>query len=188
MIRLTKKDGRAHVARPFFFCIERRLLIPDNAVIIGFKMEYRNFIARPLRESDLSEWLRLRSLLWDETAVDDHKNEMLDIIDHAETQFVAVAEAGPERLVGFLEASIRSHVEDCDTDHVGYLEGWFVESQYRQSGVGRELVKLAEQWARNAGCTEMASDAEVDNAVSLAAHLKLGYDETSRLVHLRKEL
>jgi RimJ/RimL family protein N-acetyltransferase len=34
----------------------------------------------------------------------------------------------------------------------------------------------------------MASDAEVDNVVSQAAHEKLGYRETSRLVHLRKEL
>lgn len=151
-------------------------------------MDNRNFTVRPLRESDLSEWLRLRSLLWDEIPVNDHKDEMLDIIDHPETQFVAVAEAEPNRLIGFLEASIRTHVEDCETDHVGYLEGWFVEPRYRQIGVGRELVRSAERWARKAGCTEMASDAEIDNAVSLSAHLKLGYDETSRLVHLRKEL
>jgi hypothetical protein len=34
----------------------------------------------------------------------------------------------------------------------------------------------------------MASDAEIGNDLSLAAHLNLGYNETSRLVHLRKEL
>lgn len=151
-------------------------------------MDHRNFTVRPLRESDLSEWLRLRSLLWDEIEVNDHKDEMLGIIDHPETQFVAVADVGQGRLAGFLEASIRSHVEDCETDNVGYLEGWFVDPPYRQIGVGRELVRSAEQWARKAGCTEMASDAEIDNSVSLSAHLKLGYNETSRLVHLRKEL
>jgi aminoglycoside 6'-N-acetyltransferase I len=151
-------------------------------------MNPRNFTVRALSEGDLSEWLRLRSLLWDETAVNDHKQEMLEIIDHPDTQFVAVAESAPGRLVGFLEASIRNHVEDCDTDSVGYLEGWFVEPQYRRNGVGRELVRSAEQWARKAGCTEMASDAEIDNSASLSAHLRLGYEETSRLVHLRKEL
>lgn len=153
------------------------LLMPDIELTI-----------RPLAESDLSEWLRLRQMLWDGSGEDDQKDEMLEIIDDLESQFVAVADIGGGRLVGFLEASIRSHVEDCDTDNVGYLEGWFVEDEYRKHGIGAGLVAQAETWARNRGCTEMASDAEVDNLISLAAHQKLGYSETSRLVHLKKEL
>ena len=153
------------------------LLMPDIELTI-----------RPLAESDLSEWLRLRQMLWDGNGEDDQKDEMLEIIDDLESQFVAVADIGGGRLVGFLEASIRSHVEDCDTDNVGYLEGWFVEHEYRKHGIGAGLVAQAETWARNRGCTEMASDAEVDNLISLAAHQKLGYSETSRLVHLKKEL
>ena len=141
---------------------------------------------RPLAESDLGEWLRLRQLLWDESSEDDHKEEMYDIIEHADTQFVAVADTGGGRLVGFLEASIRTHVEDCETENVGYLEGWYVEEAFRHSGVGRQLVAYAEEWARGHGSTEMASDAEIDNETSLKAHLSLGYQETSRLVHLRK--
>jgi aminoglycoside 6'-N-acetyltransferase I len=129
------------------------------------------FNIRPLDESDLAEWLRLRSLLWDGSTEDDHKDEMVDIIEHADSQLVVVAELGGGRLVGFLEASIRQHVEDCDTENVGYLEGWCVEEEYRQMGIGRSLVKYAEEWARRKGCTEMASDAEIDN-----------------LVHLKKEL
>ena len=113
---------------------------------------------------------------------------MLEIIDDHESQFVAVADIGGGRLVGFLEASIRSHVEDCNTDNVGYLEGWFVEDEYRQHGIGSGLVAQAEAWASNLGCTEMASDAEVGNEISLEAHTRLGYAVTSKLVHLRKEL
>jgi aminoglycoside 6'-N-acetyltransferase I len=146
------------------------------------------FTIRPLDESDLGEWLRLRLLLWDESDEDEHRIEMVDIIEHADSQLVVVAELSAGRLVGFLEASIRSHVEDCDTENVGYLEGWCVEGEYRQMGIGRSLVKFAEEWARQKGCTEMASDAEIDNTVSLQAHIRLGYAETSRLVHLRKEL
>ena len=146
------------------------------------------FMIRPLDESDLGEWLRLRMLLWDETGEDEHKAEMVDIIEHPDSQLVVVADVGGGRLAGFLEASIRPHVEDCETENVGYLEGWYVEEAYRQNGVGSNLVKYAEKWASQKGCTEMASDAEIDNTVSLQAHLKLGYEETSRLVHLRKEL
>ena len=143
---------------------------------------------RPIAEVDLSEWFRLRRKLWDATTDEDHKAEMLDIVDHPDTQLVAVAESGNGKLAGFLEASIRPFVEDCETDHVGYLEGWFVDPEFRRHGVGRMLVSLAEEWARSRGCTEMASDAEFGNEMSLAAHTRLGYQETSRLVHLRKEL
>jgi hypothetical protein len=34
----------------------------------------------------------------------------------------------------------------------------------------------------------MASDSEIGNDVSLKVHQNLGYEETSRLVHLRKDL
>lgn len=151
-------------------------------------MAETDFAVRPLREQDLDEWLRLRKMLWDENDAEEHRSEMLDILGHADTQLVLVADRGDGKLIGFLEASIRPFVEDCETDHVGYLEGWFVEPDERRKGVGRELVGTAERWARQKGCTEMASDAEVGNDRSIAAHASLGYKETSRLVHLRKEL
>lgn len=151
-------------------------------------MQEKNFRVRPLEEKDINEWFRLRKLLWEGSSDEEHKNEMLDIYEHAETQLVLVAETQEKKLVGFLEASIRPFVEDCRSDRVGYLEGWFVEPQFRRHGVGRKLVKTAEDWARGKGCEEMASDSEIGNADSYAAHLNLGYEETSRLVHLRKDL
>ena len=151
-------------------------------------MSEENYRVRPVAEDDFSEWLRLRKLLWDESSDAEHKAEMSDIFEHTESQLVLVAETDNERLVGFLEASIRPFVEDCETDNVGYLEGWFVEENYRKQGIGGTLVEAAEDWAREKDCEEMASDAEVGNELSLTAHQKLGYEETSRLVHLRKIL
>lgn len=151
-------------------------------------MTTANFNVRPLSEADIGEWLRLRKMLWDGSSDEEHKAEMMDIYEHTETQCVLVAEFGGGKLAGFLEASIRPFVEDCHSEHVGYLEGWFVEPEFRRSGVGRALVREAENWARRRGATEMASDAEIGNEMSLKAHLNLGYAETSRLVHLRKDL
>lgn len=147
-----------------------------------------NFNIRPLEDGDFSEWFRLRKLLWDQSTDDEHQEEMVDIIENTDTQLVLVAEIENKALIGFLEASIRPFVEDCYSDFVGYLEGWFVEDDYRQHGIGRNLVKSAEDWARSKGCEEMASDSEIGNELSLNAHLRLGYEETSRLVHLRKDL
>lgn len=151
-------------------------------------MPSEEIVVRPLVESDLNEWFRLRKQLWDQTSEEDHQAEMLDIIQHGDTQAVFVAESPENGLVGFLEASIRPFVEDCVTDQVGYLEGWYVDDRYRRKGIGSELVRYAEEWARSHDCREMASDAELGNELSLSAHSKLGYEETSRLVHLRKEL
>ena len=145
-------------------------------------------IVRQIEEHDLQEWFRLRRKLWDATSDEDHKAEMLDILDHSDTQLVVVADSGNGRLGGFLEASIRPFVEDCESENVGYLEGWFVDPEFRRRGLGRALVAAAESWARSRGATEMASDAEIGNEPSLSAHLRLGYEETSRLVHLKKEL
>lgn len=151
-------------------------------------MSEENFRVRPLVDADIDEWFRLRKLLWEGSTDDEHKTEMLDIYEHRETQLVLVAETSGKKLVGFLEASIRPFVEDCRSDRVGYLEGWFVETEFRRRGVGRKLVGTAENWAREKGCEEMASDSEIGNDSSYEAHRNLGYEETSRLVHLRKEL
>src|SRR5438128_9196133 len=129
-------------------------------------MNHTEFKIRPLQEQDLGEWLRLRSLLWDEMAEDDHRHEMVGILENSDSQFVAVADLGGGKIAGFLEASIRPFVEDCDSENVGYLEGWFVDEDFRRNGIGRSLVQYAEVWARGKGCTEMASDAEIDNDTS----------------------
>ena len=151
-------------------------------------MTDRKFTVRPVKEADFSEWFRLRKSLWDESSEEEHLGEMRDIIDHVETQLVLAAEDESGKMIGFLEASIRPFVEDCHTDHVGYLEGWYVEPEYRQHGIGKVLVRMAEDWARSHGCEEMASDAEIGNELSLTAHTKLGYEESSQLIHLRKDL
>lgn len=151
-------------------------------------MESRQISVRQLEEKDFPGWFRLRRMLWDQSSDEEHRAEMSDIFEHPETQLVVVAENSEGQLVAFLEASIRPFVEDCETDAVGYLEGWFVEPGFRQTGIGRKLVASAENWARGKGCTEMASDSEIGNDLSLRAHQSLGYEETSRLVHLRKDL
>jgi aminoglycoside 6'-N-acetyltransferase I len=49
-------------------------------------------------------------------------------------------------------------------------------------------VKAAEEWARVQGCTELASDTEIGNDVSAAAHERLGFAEVNRIICFRKAL
>jgi len=49
-------------------------------------------------------------------------------------------------------------------------------------------AKASAQWARERGCSELASDALLDNAASRAMHRALGFEETERAVFFRKSL
>jgi aminoglycoside 6'-N-acetyltransferase I len=71
---------------------------------------------------------------------------------------------------------------------VGFVEDWFVREQFRNRGMGRELMRAAEQWARARGCLDMASDAWIDHEGSQRAHEALGFEIADRCVHFRKAL
>jgi aminoglycoside 6'-N-acetyltransferase I len=49
-------------------------------------------------------------------------------------------------------------------------------------------VQAAEAWARSHGLKEIASDTQLENAISIQAHTALGYEEVERLVCFRKAL
>lgn len=71
---------------------------------------------------------------------------------------------------------------------MGYLEGWFVHERARGQGIGAALVSAGEGWARSKGCAEFASDAELDNTVSLLAHERLGFEAVADIRCFRKPL
>jgi aminoglycoside 6'-N-acetyltransferase I len=137
--------------------------------------------------SDRDQLAKMRALLWPEASFEEHLREL----DKPSTLPAAnlVAEDGQGALIGFLEVGLRSHADGCDTAHpVGYVEGWFVEEAFRNQGVGRELMRAAEEWSRAQGCVEMGSDALIDNQGSQRAHAALGFEVVDRCVHFRKAL
>ena len=144
---------------------------------------------RHIELQDYAEWLRLRLALWPDP---EHKlvelqAEMKEIAaDQNQPVFVALHPEGG--LCGMLEVSIRKEAEGCTTNRIGYLEGWYVDTDLRGKGVGRKLVEAAESWARQQGCTEMASDTTPDYPLSPRAHAQLGYVEVQRTIHFRKDL
>jgi aminoglycoside 6'-N-acetyltransferase I len=149
---------------------------------------------RPVEFADETEWLRMRAALWPHEEPEESARTV--------RQFLVAPDAAPDPtlhavlvcpraaggLCGFVELSIRPYAEGCETNRVGYIEGWYVDPDARHQGVGRQLIIAAEGWARGQGCSEMASDAELDNTASQQAHQRLGYTEIERIVCFRKAL
>jgi len=132
----------------------------------------------------------MRVALWPEGSASEHASEIdqffAGTLKNPLEVLLAVDEAG--KTAGFAELSIRNYAEECETDRVAYLEGWYVEAAWRRRGVGKALVTAAEAWARARGCTEFASDALLDNKTSEAAHLALGFEETAQIRCFKKNL
>ena len=128
-----------------------------------------------MTQNDYGSWLTMRKKLWTHCPDEKHDEEMkmqLSQPDHFPA-FIAVDDV--QNPVGFIESAIHKYTLGCHSSPVGYIEGWYVEDAHRKLGIGKELVKAAENWFVEEGFLEMASDAELHNRVSIEAHKRLGY-------------
>jgi aminoglycoside 6'-N-acetyltransferase I len=142
---------------------------------------------RPVQPTDRTEWLRLRLSLWGGTA-EEHTQDIATYFATPQSGVTFVVERTRGGLCGFIEVSLRDYAEGCQTSPVAYIEGWYVDEDIRRRTLGTRLVQAAEAWARRHGLKEIASDTQLENAVSIQAHKGLGYEEVERIVCFRKAL
>lgn len=125
--------------------------------------------------------------MWDDTDVDDLKNEFSEVINNEKAVcFIKYHGSVP---VAFAQSQLRGdYVEGTSSSPVGYLEGIYVSPHYRKMGYATELVSECISWARDNGCSEFASDCEIDNVASLNFHLAIGFEEVNRIICFRKKI
>src|SRR5699024_516934 len=93
------------------------------------------------------------------------------------------------KAIGFAQCQLRyDYVEGTSSSPVGYLEGLYVKEAFRKQAVAKNLVRFCEDWAKQKGCSEFASDCEWGNEESLAMHLKLVFQEANRVICFTKKL
>ena len=135
---------------------------------------------------DRDTWAKLRMELWPSCSLERHQLEMDQLLRSAGVVALAIISG---EAVGFAEVSIRrDYVEGTDSGPVPYLEGWYVAAAYRGQGIGTALLAFSEQWARDHGYVEIASDAEIHNHESIRLHIGHGFTEVGRNVHFVKKL
>ena len=140
-------------------------------------------------QTDAMTWARLRHRLWPEHTLEELSVQVREFFD-AGTPLIAAAflawDGGTP--VGFVELSVRPYVPGAASLPVPFVEGWFVEPEWRLKGVGRMLVRAAEDWARSMGFRQLGSDALVDNALAFDAHRALGFRTVETIRCFIKEL
>lgn len=142
---------------------------------------------RPVLRTQFPEWLRLREAVYSGIDRAFHEAEM-EIYFSAPDKTCLLAVDDGDRVFGMVEISLRNVVDGCLSSPVGYLEGIYLEPEYRGRGLARRLIDAAEEWCRGQGCREIATDAELDNESAQQFHERLGFTETYRIVEYRKPL
>lgn len=146
-------------------------------------------IVEPVNSSHLGSWARLRNALWPRMSTSEHERDIQNSFFHNAKSTAAFVAIVGEELIGFAEASLRhDYVNGCETSPVAFLEGIYVAAANRRQGVAKALCVAVEEWGRNQGCVEFASDTSLDNDVSRLLHAALGFEETQRVVFFRKRI
>jgi aminoglycoside 6'-N-acetyltransferase I len=142
---------------------------------------------RLARREDAAAWMALRALLWGGDAGAEDPAELEPFF--ADGDHVAFVAAVDGTVVGLVEASLRrDYVNGTASSPVAFVEAWAVDAEYRGRGLGRGLIRAVEAWARRQGCSELASDARLENLDSHRAHVACGFRETERVVYFAKAL
>jgi aminoglycoside 6'-N-acetyltransferase I len=143
---------------------------------------------REFQDSDWDEWRRMDQALFpDNEFEEDLEADMRALLARPDAA-VFIAERSDGSVCGYVEVGARAYADGCRSSPVGYIEAWYVDPDVRRSGYGRALLDAAEAWARGRGYTEMASDARLDNIISINAHENSGYQAIDHVVQFRKAL
>ena len=130
---------------------------------------------------------KLAIQMWEDNLIEGLTEEFIELIEKDDAQiFIKFVE---NKAVGFAQCQLRyDYVEGTENSPVGYLEGIFVEEEYRGKGFAKELLSECQKWAKEKGCQEFASDCELDNITSLKFHMAMGFEEANRIICFTKKL
>ena len=138
-------------------------------------------------EQDAAVLADLALMLWPNHDATELRDEFAEILKSEEAACFLAYEAGVP--VGFAQCQLRhDYVEGTQTSPVGYLEGIFVQPEFRHRGLAKQLLGACESWAKEKGCLEFARDCELGNDGSLNFHLSMGFAEANRIVCFTKKL
>lgn len=146
-----------------------------------------NFEVEIISKDNLKNLVNLFLELWTDCDYNEELEDCKKILSSEnETCFLVKTK---KVYIAFIYVSIRSdYVEGSSHSPTAYIEGIFVQENYRNIGLSRHLLKHVEEWAKHKNCEQLASDTELNNSTSIEFHKKVGFDEVNRIVCFIKNL
>lgn len=138
-------------------------------------------------QNDIRVLAELAIQMWSNHTVSELDADFTEIVNNNDAVcFIKYVDDIP---VGFAQCQLRyDYVEGTHSSPVGYLEGIFVVQEYQHKGYAKELLCECESWAKEKGCSEFASDCELENKNSYSFHIAMGFEEANRVICFKKEL
>lgn len=138
-------------------------------------------------QNDTRILAELATQMWSNHTLSELEEDFVEIINNNDAVcFIKYVDDIP---VGFAQCQLRhDYVEGTHSSPVGYLEGIFVVPEYQHKGYAKELLNECELWAKKKGCTEFASDCELDNKDSYNFHIAMAFEEANRVICFKKDL
>jgi len=144
-------------------------------------------IIETANKTNLDEVTNLAMKLWPNNIWSELRSEFEELLE-SKKDIVYLA-AVEHTFIGFIHMSLRyDYVEGSNSSPVGYIEGIYVDEMHRNKGISKKLVEAGEAWSKSLGCTEIASDTELDNHASQEFHKRIGFKEAGRIVAFIKRI
>ena len=154
---------------------------------------------RTMRDTETALWAALRSRLWPDCGPEDNAEDIAAYRAGGPVKVVFLAFDGDDAPIGFAEISERSVVDSCGLDPAPYLEGWYVDPDWRGQGIGSALIDSLIDIARQHGIDAVQIGAAISNPRALELYRRLGFQDWRRqmmdvgqglelVIFLRKEV
>ena len=115
-----------------------------------------------LSQDNLTDLTELVLELWTECDFEEEYEAYKNIIE-ADDEICYLLQEN-NTYIGFIHLTLRhDYVEGTDDLPVAYIEALYIKAAYQREGFGKKLINVAELWAKQKGCSQLASDTELNN-------------------------
>ncbi|HMI01140.1 MAG TPA: GNAT family N-acetyltransferase [Pedobacter sp.] len=100
-------------------------------------------------------WLEMATDLWPDYITADLESVYQEIMRSEKFEILLYQQNGSP--IGFIYLGLRAdYVEGSDSSPTGYVEGIYVNPDFRKKGIAKALYQAGETWAKQRGCSQMA--------------------------------
>jgi len=138
-------------------------------------------------EHNIQEWTNMALKLFPESTFEEEfaLNKAILTLENE----IGVLYQQDNAYIGYMHLSIRNdYVNGTDTSPVVFVEAIYVMPNYRKKGIASAFINYAENYAKEKGITQLASDCLIENQLSETFHKCCGFIEKERVICFVKDV